>query len=231
MRLRALAAKSVNRNNPRDGSVSSERRESNLANSHEIGAGARGRIRRKASLVGTYLPSLSREAAVPNLMTRPHCSKETPRKGVTVGLVQLNRCRQPETAKHRRFGTTGVSEASRTSGRRGEYPHRIRVGRRSGLRRRETPSPLLLRSVSCESTPRDEFESHASGSRVLGFVARKCDGAASVLRESAGSPGDSRNREHGYRTQVVGWQRSVCMHPGSALKRALSSAMAVEWLR
>jgi len=167
--LRALAAKSVNRNNPRDGSVSSERGESNLANSHEIGAGARGRIRRKASLVGTYLPSLSREAAVPNLMTRPHCSKETPRKGVTVGLVQLNRCRQPETAKHRRFGTTGVSEASRTSGRRGEYPHRIRVGRRSGLRRRETPSPLLLRSVSCESTPRDEFESHASGSRVLGF--------------------------------------------------------------
>ena len=127
--------------------------ESNLANSHEIGAGARGRIRRKASLVGTYLPSLSREAAVPNLMTRPHCSKETPRKGVTVGLVQLNRCRQPETAKHRRFGTTGVSEASRTSGRRGEYPHRIRVGRRSGLRRRETPSPLLLRSVRVKARP------------------------------------------------------------------------------
>jgi len=105
--------------------ASSERRLPLTTPSRETGAGARSHSEGRHFSAGSRVAHFSRRRDSPCLGLVVAHSRLLVIAGEGVSL------------------TTKVSEASRTSGRRGQYPPRIRVGRRSGQRRRETPCPLV----------------------------------------------------------------------------------------
>jgi len=160
--------------------ASSERRLPLTTPSRETGAGARSHSEGRHFLAGSRVAHFSRR-------------RDSPCLGLVVAHSRLL-----AIAGEGDSLTTKVSEASRTSGRRGQYPPRIRVGRRSGQRRRETPCPLVAPCWRCV------FRSRAVRSKSR---------SAYPARETL------RNRERGYgklgciRVAEVGsyasWRRSA----------------------
>lgn len=109
-------------------------------------------FRRKASLGRIRVAILSRGRDSPYL-----------------GLVEFV-ARQLAIAGRESAERQEVSEASRTSGRRGEYPPRIRVGRRSGQRRRETPCPLVAPGSALSPFGLKSRRAYPSLTRLRGTV-------------------------------------------------------------